>query len=268
MNGLHTLNLRDGLFTVKYYCYGKGAALVYLHGAGGLPAFTPDLELLSQQFAVTAPLHPGFGSTGEEHLHDEVLKFTLHTWDVLDALGIAEPILVGHSLGGMLAAEMAVLEPRRVKKLVLIGATGLWLDNCPSADFFAMTPEELVNAVFHDPTSELAQAFLSMPQNQEAANEVMMQRIKGFATAARFLWPLPDRGLSERLYRIKAPTLLLWGEGDKIVPPRYAHAFRSLLTGSEEVKVVMIPKAGHLPLLEQTRATAKAVFEFCLDWTS
>ena len=133
MNGLQTLTLRNGLFTVKYYQYGRGAPLVYLHGAGGLPAFTPDLEILSQHFAVTAPLHPGFGSTGEEHLHAEVLKLTLHTWDVLDALGIDEPILVGHSMGGMLAAEMAAIEPRRVKKLVLIGATVLWLDECPTA---------------------------------------------------------------------------------------------------------------------------------------
>lgn len=267
MNGLRTLDLRNGLFTIKYYQYGKGASLVYLHGAGGLPAFTPELETLSNHFAVTAPLHPGFGSTGEEHLHADVLKFTLHTWDVLDALGIEQPILVGHSLGGMLAAEMAAIEPRRVKKLVLVGPAGLWLDDCPTADFFAMTPEELVKAVFYDPQSELAKAFLTLPQDKDAANEVMIQRLKGFATAGRFLWPLPDRGLSERLYRVKAPTLLLWGEGDKIVPPRYARAFQELLTGSEEVKTVMIPQAGHMLLLERTQAATRAIFEFCLEWT-
>jgi pimeloyl-ACP methyl ester carboxylesterase len=267
MNELHTLNLRNGLFKVKYYQHGKGAPLVYLHGAGGLPAFTPDLEVLSQHFAVTAPRHPGFGSTGEEQLHDDVLQFTLYTWDVLDALGINEPILIGHSLGGMLAAEMAAIEPRRVKKLVLVGPAGLWLDDCPTADFFAMTPEELVDAVFYDPQSDLAKAFLAMPQDQDAANEVIIQRVKGFATAARFLWPLPDRGLKERLYRVTAPTLLLWGEADKIIPPRYAQAFRALLTGSAEVKTTIIPKAGHMPLLEQTQAATKAIFEFCLEWT-
>ena len=96
--------------------------------------------------------------------------------------------------------------------------------------------------------------------------EVIIQRIKGFATAGRFLWPVPDRGLSGRLYRVKAPTLLLWGEADKIIPPRYAQAFHELLSGSEEVKTVVIPKAGHMPLLEQTQATTKAIFEFCLEW--
>jgi pimeloyl-ACP methyl ester carboxylesterase len=267
MNGLQTLSLRDGLFTVKYYQHGKGEALVYLHGAGGLPAFTPDLEALSRHFTVTAPLHPGFGSSGEERFHEEVLAFTLYTWDVLNALGIDNPILVGHSMGGMLAAEMAAIEPRRVKKLVLVGPAGLWLDDCPTADFFAMTPEELVQTVFYDSQSDLAKAFLALPQDRDAANEVMLQRVKGFATAARFLWPVPDRGLSERLYRITAPTLLLWGEADKVVPPRYARAFTDLLVGSDEVKTTIIPKAGHMPLLEQPQAATKAILEFCLDWT-
>src|SRR5215510_14603545 len=130
MNGLQTLALRNGLFNVKYYKHGRGAPLVYLHGAGGLPAFTPDLEILSGHFTVTAPLHPGFGSTGDEQFHEDLLKFTLYTRDVLDALGIDEPILVGHSLGGMLAAEMAAIEPRCVKKLVLVSPAGLWLDDC------------------------------------------------------------------------------------------------------------------------------------------
>jgi pimeloyl-ACP methyl ester carboxylesterase len=264
MNGLQTLALRNGLFTVKYYHHGSGAPLIYLHGAGGLSAFTPDLEILSGHFAVTAPLHPGFGSTGEEQFHEDLLKFTLYMWDVLDALGIQEPILVGHSLGGMLAAEMAAIEPRRVKKLVLVGPAGLWLDDCPTADFFAMTPEELVQAVFHDPQSDVAQAFLSLPQDTNAANEVMLQRLKGFAMASRFLWPLPDRGLSERLYRITAPTLLLWGEADKIVPVPYARAFQQLLTSSAEVKVHILPHAGHMPLLEQTQAATMAILEFCL----
>jgi pimeloyl-ACP methyl ester carboxylesterase len=263
MNGLQTLALRNGLFTVKYYQHGAGAPLVYLHGAGGLPAFTPDLETLSQRFAVTAPLHPGFGSTGEEHLHADVLKLTLHTWDVLDRLGIDEPILVGHSMGGMLAAEMAAIEPRRVKKLVLVGAAGLWLDDYPTADFFAMTPEELVEAAFYDPQSDLAKAFLALPQDKDAANEVMIQRLKGFAAAGRFLWPLPDRGLSERLYRVKAPTLLLWGEGDKLIPVRYAQAFCDFLTSSAAVKVELISRAGHMVLLDQTQAAIRAILEFC-----
>jgi len=102
-----------------------------------------------------------------------------------------------------------------------------------------------------------------LPQDKDAANEVMIQRLKGFAAAGRFLWPLPDRGLSERLYRVKAPTLLLWGDGDKIIPVRYAQAFRDLLTSSATVKVERIPRAGHMVLLEQPQAAIRAILEFC-----
>ncbi len=263
MSELQTLSLRQGLLTVRYYQEGRGEPLVYLHGAGGLPAFTADLEKLSQHFTVTAPLHPGFGSTGEEHFHEDLLAFTLHTWDVLDALGIEEPTLVGHSLGGMLAAEMAALEPRRVKKLVLVCPAGLWLEEYPTADFFAMTPEELVQAAFYDPASELAQAFLALPQDDRARQEALIQRIRGLAAASRFLWPLPDRGLSERLYRVKAPTLLLWGKEDRIVHPRYAEAFKEKLTAAPRVQVEIIPRAGHMVLLEQTEAATQAILRFC-----
>ncbi|HZO82284.1 MAG TPA: alpha/beta fold hydrolase [Candidatus Binataceae bacterium] len=262
MHELKTLNLRRGLFEVKYYQHGKGTPLVYLHGAGGLPGFTPDLELLSSHFTVTAPLHPGFGSSGIDELHEDVLKFTLYTWDVLDALGIERPILVGHSLGGMLAAEMAALEPTRVRKLVLVAPAGLWLDECPTLDFFAMKPEELIAAAFYDPDSAAARAFATLPTDPSAAAEVMVQRMRGLAAAARFLWPLGDRGLGERLYRVKAPTLLLWGEADKLIPPRYAEAFKRLLEGSPEVKIEKIARAGHVVLAEQTQAAVDAIVSF------
>src|SRR5579872_2127931 len=119
MNQLRTISLRGGEFNVKYYQAGSGEHLVFLHSAGGLPAFTTELEALSERLTVTAPLLPGFGSDGEEHLHEEVQKLVFWGWDVLDALGMERPLLAGHSLGGMLAAEMAATEPRRVKKLVL-----------------------------------------------------------------------------------------------------------------------------------------------------
>jgi pimeloyl-ACP methyl ester carboxylesterase len=128
---------------------------------------------------------------------------------VLDALGIEQPILVGHSLGGMLAAEMAALEPGRVSKLVLVAPAGLYLEDCPTMDFFAMKPEELMAAAFYDSDSAAARAFAALPADKAAAAEVMVRRLRGFSAAARFLWPLGDRGLSERLYRVKAPTLLM-----------------------------------------------------------
>jgi pimeloyl-ACP methyl ester carboxylesterase len=262
---LKTISLRGGDFNVKYYREGSGADLVFLHSAGGLPAFTPELEALSKRFTVTAPLLPGFGSDGEEHLHEEVQKLVFWGWDLLDALEIDRPLLVGHSFGGMLAAEMAATEPRRVKKLVLAAPAGLFLEQHPTVDPFAMTQDALINAAFHNPECDAAKALITRPADPAAATEAIVARARALAAAGRFLWPNGDRGLRERLYRIKAPTLLLWGESDRIIPPIYADAFRRLLAGSPTVKVQTIAAAGHALFAEQGQAAIDAIAAFCAD---
>jgi len=263
MNGTKTISLPGGDRSARYYQSGKGQPLLFLHSAAGLPGFTPQLEALSRYFTVTAPLMPGFGSSGEECLHDDVLKLVFWGWDFVDALKIERPILVGHSLGGMLAAEMAATEPSRVGKLVLAAPAGIWLDEHPTADFFAMTPQEIVAAAFHDPQSELARTFLAIPDDHQAAAETTIARIKGLAAAGRFLWPLGDRGLRERLYRVRAATLLLWGDSDRIIPPIYSEAFQRELTGAASVNQQRISAAGHELFAEQPEATITAIVNFC-----
>lgn len=265
MSQLRTISLRSGDFNVKYYQEGSGEHLVFLHSAGGLPAFTPELEVLSKRFTVTAPLLPGFGSDGEEHLHEEVQKLVFWGWDLLDALGIERPFLVGHSFGGMMAAEMAAVEPRMVKKLALVAPAGLFIAEHPTPDFFAMTPDALVKAAFHDPQCEAAKALTTPPSDPAAATEAIVARIRALAAAGRFLWPNGDRGLNERLYRIKAPTLLLWGESDRLIPPVYADAFKRLLVGAASVRVQMIAAAGHALFAEQRQAALDAIVDFCTD---
>jgi pimeloyl-ACP methyl ester carboxylesterase len=262
MSELRTLALRGGDFSVKYYQEGTGDPLLFLHTAGGLPSFTPELQEFAKRFTVIAPLLPGFGSTGEEHLHEDVQKLVFWGWDFVDALKIDRPILVGHSFGGMLAAEMAATEPSRVKKLVLVAPAGLFLQENPTLDFFACSPERLAKAAFHDPESEAAKAFTAVPTDPEAATEAIVARAKALAMAGRFLWPNGDRGLNERLYRIKAPTLLLWGASDGIIPPAYADAFKRLLTGASNVKVQKIAAAAHALFPEQPQAAVKAVMDF------
>jgi len=120
MSELKTIALRGGDFSVKYYQEGRGDDLVFLHSAGGLPAFTPELVALSKSYRVTAPLLPAFGSTGEEHLHEDVQKLVFWGWDLLDALKIERSILVGHSFGGIYVRVFADLYPKEVAGLVLI----------------------------------------------------------------------------------------------------------------------------------------------------
>jgi pimeloyl-ACP methyl ester carboxylesterase len=265
MDELKTISLRGGDFHVNYYQEGTGEHLVYLHSAGGLPAFTPELEALSKRFTVTAPLLPGFGSDGEEHLHEEVQKLVFWGWDLLDALEIERPLLAGHSFGGMLAAEMAATEPRRVKKLVLAAPAGLFLTEHPTPDVFTMTPAALVKAAFHDPQCEAAKALTTPPAGPAAATEAIVARVRALAAAGRFLWPNGDRGLNERLYRIKAPTLLLWGESDRLIPPVYADAFKRLLVGAALVQVRKLAGAGHVLFAEQPQAVVEAIVEFCAN---
>jgi pimeloyl-ACP methyl ester carboxylesterase len=265
MNQLKAIPLRGGDFNVKYYQEGSGEHLVFLHSAGGLPAFTPELEALSKRFTVTAPLLPGFGSDGEEHLHEEVQKLVFWGWDLLDALEVERPILIGHSFGGMMAAEMAATEPRRVRKLVLAAPAGLFIAEHPTPDFFAMTPDALVKAAFHDPQCEAAKALTTPPSDPAAATEAIVARVKALAAVGRFMWPNGDRGLNERLYRIKAPTLLLWGESDRLIPPVYADAFSRLLVGAASVRVQTIAAAGHALFVEQRQSVLDAIVNFLAD---
>ena len=126
-------------------------------------------------------------------------------------------------MGGMLAAEVAALDTRRAKKLVLVGAAGFWLENDPIPDLFSTDLDDLPAMLFHDPKSPLAQMMIAMPwDDQELLTAMYVERTRRFSAASKFLWPIPDRGLKKRAYRIAAPTLLLWGASDKVIPPAYA----------------------------------------------
>ena len=132
---------------------GSGEPLVFMHGAGGLFPENPFLDQLAHHYHVFAPEFPGFGaSTGEELLED-MLDFTLHGWDVVQELGLTKPHIVGHSMGGMIAAEMAALVPHDVSKLVLVASAGLWLPEHPIPDIFSFLPHEFAQYLFHDRVS-------------------------------------------------------------------------------------------------------------------
>lgn len=256
---VNTVSVRNGLFDIKVRTDGRGAPLLFLHGAGGLRDREPFLADLATAFTVYAPAHPGFEtSTGLEHI-DDVLDMVVYYNDLLDALHLDAVHVVGHSLGGMIAAELAALSPQRVRKLVLVSAVGLWLEHQPVADFFAMTPEQLGGALWHDPTSEVAKAMMAMPQDEKAQLEAYLIRMQHLSTAGKFLWPIPDKGLKKRIHRIAAPTLVLWGQSDGLVPVVYAHEFQKRIAGA---RITILPRCGHLPMYEDPAGFASAVTGF------
>jgi pimeloyl-ACP methyl ester carboxylesterase len=239
---------------------GSGAPLVFLHGAGGLLADNPFLDQLAQRYHVFAPEWPGYGeSTGEELLED-MLDFALHGWDLVDALGLSRPHMIGHSMGGMIAAEMACLAPRDVGKLVLAAPAGLWLDEHPVPDIFAQLPFQLVELLFHDPAK--GQALLTGGadlSDMEALKDFYLASQRRLAMAGKILFPIPNRRLSKRLYRLTAETLLVWGAADRLIVPAYAERWQALVPSA---RVRMIEGAGHMSPYEQPAAFVNAVREF------
>lgn len=242
---------------VRYFEGGKGETLVFLHGAGGVLADDPFLAALAQKYHVYAPLTPGYGDSEECGEIRDMLDFTLHTWDVVDALGLKSPILVGHSMGGMIAAEMAAIAPHDVSRLALICPAGLWLETNPVPDMFSLMPYEYPALLFHDVKkgTELLTAGMAL-DNPEWLKGFLVTNARQMGMAGRILFPIPERGLSSRLYRIKAKTILIWGDDDRLIAPAYAQAFRKGISGSE---LVMIPEAGHMVTLEKTGQVISAI---------
>jgi pimeloyl-ACP methyl ester carboxylesterase len=251
--------VRGGMFETELIEDGQGQPLLFLHGVQGVQPGDPLITRLAERYHVIAPRLPGFGeSSGSENLNDlhDLIYYEL---DLLDTLGLRDIPVIGHSLGGMVAAELAAVQPERISKLVLIAPMGLWNPSYPVADFFAMSPKALAAATYHDPDSTVAQMASRPPEDNEAYIAFMLERAKSLATAAKYLWPIPNRGLNRRLHRVTAPTLLVWGESDRIVPPQYAQDFQAAIGNAT---VATIPAAGHLPQIEQPDRLAEQVLAF------
>ena len=267
-----------GRTKVRIYQGGSGPPLFFLPGVSGLFPDDPFLAALAARHRVSAPLYPGYeDSEGAENLRT-MQDVALWAFDVQDALGIERPLVVGHSMGGMIAAEMAALCPREVERLVLVAPAGLWLDAHPIPDLFAMLPFELPSLLFHDaaqgarlltrglpfdpardaaahdasPPASLAQRF----EDTRFLQAFLIQNARRLGMAGKLLFPIPERGLAERLYRVRARTMLLWGDADRWIVPAYAAAWQRLLPAA---RLVRVPEAGHMLPYEKPEAVLAAI---------
>jgi pimeloyl-ACP methyl ester carboxylesterase len=239
---------------------GGGAPVVFLHGAGGLLPENPFLHALAKKYHVFAPELPGYGDSTGEDLLEDMLDFTLHAADVLAELRIDKPHLIGHSMGGMIAAEMAATAPNDLGKLVLVGAAGLWIPEQPIPDLYAMLPHEYPKYLFHDPGAGLALLTGGLDfSNLEVLAEFYIANSRRMAMAGKILFPIPNRRLSKRLYRIKSETLIVWGASDALIPPVYAERWNRSIAGS---RLVQIREAGHMVPYEQPEVFVSAVSGF------
>ena len=240
---------------------GDGAPLVYFHGVGGLYEDEPLLERLAERYHVFAPEWPGYGDSSGEELLEDMLDFALHGWDVVEELRLPRaPHLLGHSMGGMIAAEMACLAPAALDRLVLVSAAGLWIDAHPIPDLFATLPFQLAALLFHDPSK--GEALLTRGVNfsdMDALKDFMVGNARRLGTAGKILFPIPNRRISKRLYRLRNEALVVWGREDKFMPPVYAERWCELLPAG---RLVLIDEAGHMVPYEQTDSVAQAIEAF------
>ena len=245
--------------TARFLKEGKGEPLVYLHGAIASKGWSPFLDLLAQEYTVYAPLQPGFEEVeGLETLND-IVDLALYYFDLLDALKLEQVNVVGHFLGAMVATEMAALCPHYISKLALASPAGFWLEDTQIPDIFIMSDSEIRANMWYDAESPSALAAVPKQESEEEQSKRLLERTIDLAAASKFLWPIPDRGLGRRIHRVKAPVLLLWGEEDRIVPPVYAKEFSNRLEHADEV---ILPRCGHLSMLEEPEEFARKVAEF------
>jgi pimeloyl-ACP methyl ester carboxylesterase len=235
---------------------GDGPPLVFLHGAGG-PVWDPFLDLLATRHTVYAPEHPGLTEGEQEaisHL-DNLWDLVLYYYDLLDTLGLKSVPVIGHSFGGMMAAELAASNPERVSKLVLMCPIGLWRDDVPIPNWMLITPaSDLPKYLVHDPNGPLAKQMFGAPDA-----DMQIRMIWSMACTGKFVWPIPDKGLRKRIHRIKAPTMVLWGKQDRLVPVVYAEEFAVRIRGA---KVELIDQAGHLFAAEHPERVAGLIEAF------
>jgi len=245
-------------FPCRVWRKGSGPKLGFLAGFGGLPRWIPFLDRLAEARTVIVPSLPGFpGAAGHTRL-DGQLDWVLAVRHLLDAAGLAGEDLAGSSVGGSFVLEMAALWPESVRRVAAIAPFG-WFDEAdPATDPWAQRPDEVGALLCADP-----ERWRRLKAPPEGANspEWLIEQTRANEAAARAFWPLGNTGLMKRLPFVAAPTLLIWGEQDRILPRSYGRRFAAAIGARAEFR--LLPDAGHLAELDQPDAVAAAI----LEWT-
>jgi len=257
-----TIQVWDGRLTLRVKVAGDGPPLLFFHPLPGL-AWNPLLDQLARHHTVYAPEHPGT-SPGDPQAIAQVQTFTellLVYEEAIRALGLDRPAAVGQSFGGMVAADLAATFPRLLSRLVLLAPIGLWRDDAPIPlmEMVAGPPEDVPGYLFAHPDSEAARAALELPADPALIPKAIAQASWNVGCTTKFAWPIADHGLGRRLHRITAPTLVIWGRDDALVPVAYAAEFGARIPGS---KVEVIDDCGHVADVDQPARTQAAISTF------
>jgi pimeloyl-ACP methyl ester carboxylesterase len=246
-------------FSCRVWTAGSGPKLGVLAGFGGLPRWIPFLDALARERTVIVPSLPCFpgGERGHTAL-DSHLDWVLAAHLLIERAGLDGADLAGSSVGGSLAAEIAAIWPHQVRRLALIAPFGLFDEKEPMTDPWAQRAPDVPGLLCADP--QRWEWLKAEPEGQNSP-EWPIEQVRAGEAVARIFWPLGNTKLEKLLPLISAPTLLLWGAEDRIMPRSYADRFARGIAGRSEIRV--IPGAGHLAELDKPDEVAAAI----LGWT-
>jgi pimeloyl-ACP methyl ester carboxylesterase len=253
-----TLTIDVNGFSTRVWRKGSGPKIGFLAGFGGLPRWVPFLDELAKSRTVIVPSLPGFPGGDRGHtVLDTHLDWLVAVREIIEKSDLVGADIAGSSVGGSLAAELAALWPHAVRRLALIAPFGLFDDKEPPTDPWAQRGDAVPGLMTHDP--EVYKALKAMPDGANSV-EWPIEQVRAAEAAARIFWPLGNTKLEKRLRLIRAPTLLIWGEHDRIMPRNYAGKFTQAIDAT--TRSIIIPGAGHLAELDKPAEVAQAILDF------
>jgi pimeloyl-ACP methyl ester carboxylesterase len=237
--------------------YGDGRPFLLLHGGGGPDTVTGFGELLAKTHGVrvVVPVHPGFGGTARPGALASIGDLAALYVALIDQLELEGVTLVGNSVGGWIAAEMALLGSPRVSAVILVDAVGIEVPGHPIADFFSLTMDEVFTLSFHNPGPFRVDPAALPPAAQAAAagNRAALAVYAGTA--------MSDPTLAGRLGHLDLPTLVLWGDSDQIVEPAYGQAYAAAIPRAH---FQVLAATGHMPQMETPGLALETIWEWGL----
>ena len=256
-NGLDRKTLSIAGADIELFEGGEGAPVLFLHSGQGVAAGDPFLALLARERRVIAPSHPGFGKSSLPDWVDSVDDLAHIYLELMDRLGLDKVDLIGCSIGGWIASDIATKVPNRIKRLVLIGPVGVKVgtpDKLDIPDVFAMPQEKFTKLIFHDPDKY-------RPDLKSLPDEAIAVMVRNRETLALIAWEpyMHNPKLKHRLHRVTAPALFVRGESDGLVSAQYLKGYAALLPNA---RIETIAQAGHAPQLEQPQVLFGKVRDF------
>jgi len=258
MSSIHRIQV-DGVGTVELSLTerGEGKPILLLHGGGGPLTVNAFADLLAAKRAarVITPTHPGFGGTPRPDSLASIKGLAALYIALLADLGLEDVTVIGNSIGGWIAAEMALLDTSAISGFVLVDAVGIEVPGHPIADFFALTPRQLAELSYHDPDrfgidpSKLSPEALKLMAGNRAALAV-------------YAGAMSEAGLEQRLAGATTPTLVVWGDSDHIADADYGRAFAKAMPGA---RFLLLRDTGHLPQIETPEQLLDAISAFVED---